>query len=102
MFEIVTPGGAFPQEKDLIQKLTSIATYVDNPQWFQRLKNVQEYNNVPVEYPSCTGTTRVSSVHNLITKSLLFYFSLKCFYYETKYSKEDEELVKDFKYTTEE
>ena len=73
MFEIITPGGAFPQGKELIQNLTYIATYFDHPQKFQRLKNVQEYNNVTVGYPSFPGTTRVSSVHKLMKKSLFFH-----------------------------
>ena len=40
--EIVTPGGAFTKGKELIQKLTSIAIYLEHPQSFQQLKNVKE------------------------------------------------------------
>jgi hypothetical protein len=29
--QIVTPGGALPEGKDLLKKLTSIATYLDHP-----------------------------------------------------------------------
>ena len=43
--EIGTPGGAFPQGKEVIKNRTSISTYFDNPHRFQCLKNVQEYNN---------------------------------------------------------
>ena len=64
---IVTPGGLFPQGKELINKMTSIATHFNHPHRFERLNNVQEYNNVPVGYPSRPFTTRVSSVHKLVT-----------------------------------
>ena len=37
MSEIVTPGGVFTQGKELIQKLNSIAKYLDHPQYFQQL-----------------------------------------------------------------
>ena len=57
VFDIVTPGGAFPKGKELIQNMTSIATDFDHSQWFQRLNNVQEYNNVPVGSLSCPGMT---------------------------------------------
>ena len=59
MSEIINSGGEFILGKELIKKQSSIATYFDQPQCFQRLKNVQEYNNVPVGYPSCLGMTRV-------------------------------------------
>ena len=102
MSDIVTPGGAFPQDKEIIKNMTSIATYFNHPQRFQGLKNVQENKNVPVGYPHCPGKTCVSSVHKLMTQSLLFYGSLKRFYDETKYFKEDEEFVKYSEYITEE
>ena len=87
MSDIVTPGGAFPQGKEIINNMTSIATYFNHPQRFQGLKNVQEYKNVPVGYPSSPGTICVSSVYKLVKQSLFFYWSLKRFYDETKYSK---------------
>ena len=88
MSDIFTPGCAFLQGKKLIQKLTSIATYFNHPHLFQQLDNVQEYNNVPVGYPSCLCMTRVSIVHKLVTQSLLFYWLFQRFYDETKYTKE--------------
>ena len=92
-YEIVNLGGAFLQRKELIQKMTSTETYFDQLHCFQRLNNVQEYNNVPVGYTSFPETTHVSSVHNLMTHSILFYLSLKRFYDETKDTKEDKEFV---------
>ena len=56
---MITPGGEFPQGNELIQKLTSIATYFDHPHQFQRLKNLKEYNNVPVGSTYRPGTTHV-------------------------------------------
>ena len=100
--KIITPGGVFPQGKELIHKLISIATYFDHPQRFQRLKNVQEYNNVPVGFPSRPITTSVSSVHKLMTQSIFFYWSHKWLYDETKYYKDDEGFLKAFKYIKEE
>ena len=100
MSEILTSGVSFPQGKEMIQNLTSIATYFYHPQQFQLLKNVQEYNKIPVGYPSRLGRTRVPSVQNLMTLYLFFYWSLKCFYDEKKYYKEDEEYMKAFKYIT--
>ena len=79
-----------------MQNFTSIATYFDHPHRFQRLNNVQEYNNVPFGSPYRPGMTRVSSFYKLMTQSILFYLSLKLFYDETKYTKEDEEFVKSF------
>ena len=46
--------------------------------------------------------TCVSSVHKIMTQYLFFYWSLKRFYDEKKYSKEDKEFVKAFNYITEE
>ena len=40
--DIVTPGGSFPQGKELMYNLTNVVTYFDHPQQFQQLKNVQE------------------------------------------------------------
>ena len=44
----------------------------------------------------------MSSVHNVMTQSIFFYWSLKHFYDETKYSKEDEGFLKSFELITEE
>jgi hypothetical protein len=38
--KIMTPSDAFPEGKELIKKLTSIATYFDHPQCLERLKIV--------------------------------------------------------------
>jgi hypothetical protein len=57
--KIVTPVCAFPEGKELIKRLTSIATYFDHPQRLERLKAVQHHYNVPFGSPSCPGTTRV-------------------------------------------
>ena len=71
--DIVTPGGSFPQGKELMYNLTDVVTYFDHPQQFQQLKNVQDYNNATVGSPTCTVTTRVSSINKLMAQSLFFY-----------------------------
>jgi hypothetical protein len=70
--EIVTPGVPFPEGNELAKNLTAIATYFDHPQRLERLKKVQNHYHVPVGSPSLPGTTRVSSVHKLLTQSLYF------------------------------
>jgi hypothetical protein len=91
--EIVKPGGPFPEGNELVKKLTAIATYFDHPQRLERLKKVQNHHHVPVGSPSRPGTTRVSSVHKLLTQSLYFYWGIKCFFDEKSapdaHSKED-------------
>jgi hypothetical protein len=101
--EIVTPGGAFPEGKELIKKLSSIATYFDHPQRLERLRVVQQHYNVPVGSPSRPGSTRVSSIHKLLSQSLYFYWSLQRFCEEasTSPSNEDKEFVTDFQQITE-
>jgi hypothetical protein len=73
--EIVTPGGALPEGKDLLKKLTPIATYLDQP--------LQQHCNAHFGSPSHQGTACVSSVHKLLLQSLLFYWSLQRFREET-------------------
>jgi hypothetical protein len=65
---------------------------------------VQQHYNVPVGSPSRPGTTRVSSVHKLLSQSLFFYWSLQRFYEETsmRNSNEDVEFVTAFQEITEE
>ena len=80
--------------------MNSILTYFYHQQNFQILKKILDYNNVTVGSPSRTGTTRVSSDHKIMTKSLLFYWSLNIFYDKPKDTKEGEEFVKSFKKIT--
>ena len=44
----------------------------------------------------------MSSVNKVMTQSIFFYWSLKHFYDEIKYSKEDEGFLKSFEFITEE
>ena len=101
--EIVTPGGAFPEGKLLIKKLISIATYFDHPRRLERLKVVQQHYNVLIGYPSRPGMTRVSGIHNLLTQSLYFYWSLHRFCEEASSSpsNDEKEFVTDFQQITE-
>ena len=39
--KIITPGGVFPQGKELIHNLTYIAKYLEYPHRFKGLKNIQ-------------------------------------------------------------
>jgi hypothetical protein len=102
--DIVTPGGPFPEGKDLIKKPTSIAAYFDQPQRLELFKVLQQRYNVPFGSPSRPGTTPISSVHKLLSQSLFFYWSLQRFDEETstRDSNEDMEFVTAFEEITEE
>jgi hypothetical protein len=102
--KIVTPGGMFPEGKNLIKKITFIATYFDHLQRLERLKIVQKDYNVPVGSPSLPGTTHLSSVHKLLSQSLFFYWSLSHFCKESSTSNfnEDAEFLTAFQEITEE
>jgi hypothetical protein len=100
--ESVIPGGPFPEGNELVKNLTAIATYFDHPQRLERLKKDQNHHHVPVGSASRPDTTRVSSVHKLLTQSLYFYWGLKCFFDEKSapdawHSKEDDIFLKLFR-----
>jgi hypothetical protein len=76
---IVTPGGAFPEGLEVIQKLRNLAKYFGTGQRKQRL-----VDDIQHGLPQFDGLTRVASVCNLFQTSIQHYYGMLRFYTDIK------------------
>jgi hypothetical protein len=98
---IVTPGGAFPEGLEVIQKLRNLAKYFGTGQRKQRLVDKQDFYDIPHGLPQIDGLTRVASVCKLFQTSIQHYYGMLRLYTDLK-EEDDIAFVKLFDEITEE
>ena len=77
---VVSVGGKFEGGAHILLTLRAICVYFGTPQRKNQLNVIQSEWNLPIGKPAYDGATRVSSVHELLSTTLLHYYSMQQYY----------------------